>query len=727
MPHADPTWETHGRLFSYNEECKGSIWLGCHAGSALEDMWDNADNTELYVPEQDGIDYTQQTNFLSTKDGNVPSGENDDYYPNALILWGDHDSGTLPYSYAHHDDPIMQFMGILDAATQNGSEQIYIPVHTSAGWRTSTIVGVYDPDHPDALNGTTHAAAVLAYGRGFGDDNRGYVMLEASHSIAKSSGTANVAAQRAFFNYSLVAILDKVAVPVITGIPADGILYAGQTYNFDVTYPDIVPSGASYEWFADCGGTFSPSATNKSVTYTPPAVSGPINCRITVTVTDDCGRISFDNESVLIKCDMAVSTAITNPCNGDPNGGAIDMTITGANSPFVYSWTETGGGSGSGSGTTITGLAAGDYTITVTGSNGAGCTTTFSVSLTESPAIVLTPTANEVTCNGELTGSVDLAVSGGIPGYTFSWTGPDGFTASTQNISGLKTGGYSVTVTDSKGCTASTSAVVDEPDAIGISPVVTDVLCRGESTGEIALTISGGVSPYTFAWNDGNSDEDRTGLDAGTYSVTVTDANGCTETQSNIEVGEPASAIALGETHVNVLCGGDNTGSIDLTASGGTPLSGGPPFYTYSWTGPGGFTASTEDISNLINGDYEVSVTDANGCTEILTVTVETTATIVITSVITHPTCPPDAGQNGDDGAIDITVTGGATPYTNFSWTASGGGIVPAGQENNEDLTGLVAGTYTVTVTDSNGCTETATMNLNYLNPNPVQPASINN
>ncbi len=730
MPHADPVWETHGRLYTWNLQCKGGVWLGCHAGSALMDMWDNT-TTELPPLPADPINYSEQTNFLLGKAGDVPAGFTGDYYDNALILWGDHDDGTLPYSYDHHDDPVMQFMGTIDVATQNGSEQIYIPVHDpAAAWNPTTIVGVYDPDHPDAYlypsTPLSHVAAILAYGRGYGDDNRGYIMLEASHSVGKSTGPASVAGQRAFFNWSFLAILDKVGIPEITGIPADGILYAGETYNLDITYSGVVPSNATYVWSADCGGTFSPSPTDKNVVYTPPAVSGPVNCHITATVTDDCGRVSFDNHSVVIACEMAVSTAITAPCYGDPTGGAIEMIISGATAPFVYSWTESGGATGSGSGTTITGLAAGEYTITVTGNNGAGCTTTFSVSISASPQISATATPTHVLCNGGSTGAVDLVVSGGTPGYSYSWTGND-FAAITQNISDLAAGAYVAVITDSKGCTKSVSTIVNEPLAISLSYIATDVLCKGESTGAINITVNGGTTPFTYSWNDGNSDKDRTGLTAGTYSLTITDANGCSYTENAITVTEPALALELSETHADVLCSGDYTGSVDLTVLGGT----GP--YSYSWTGPLNYMSTAEDISGLLNGNYEVTVIDANGCTAILPVTIATSAGIVITSEVSQPTCPPATPANpavstpplNSDGTISITVVGGSGTYTSFSWVASNGGDV-TGQENNQNLTDLVAGTYTVTITDSNGCSESSTINLYYRNPNPVQPSIIN-
>jgi hypothetical protein len=314
-------------------------------------------------------------------------------------------------------------------------------------------------------------------------------------------------------------------------------------------------------------------------------------------------------------------------------------------------------------------------------------------------------------------------VSGGIPGYTYTWTGPGGFTASTANLSGLAAGTYNLTVTDSKGCVETTQVEVTQPDAISIDPTVTDVSCKGFNNGEISLAISGGTLPYTFLWNDGNTSQDRIGLVPGTYSVVVTDANNCIQILDDLVITQPSAELSLSETHVNVLCFGGNNGSIDLTVTGGTEP------YTYAWTKTGTplFTLSTEDISDLTAGTYNVTVTDALGCAETLSVVITQPAALTLSVAKTDPTCPPDAEEEEfqSDGSITLTVTGGTGPY-GYVWTASNEGEVPIGQENNQNLTGLVAGTYTVVVTDANGCTATTTVTLVEEFPNPEAPTVIN-
>jgi hypothetical protein len=680
MPHADPTWATHGNLLSWNLDCDGGIWLACHAGSALEGLFNPSNKP-------------QQLNFLSNKTGNATGGG--PYEENALILWGNHDDGSPPYSYAYPTDPIMQFMGTIDAATQNGSEQIYLP---KTSWRAGAKIYVWDPTHADVPSVSPGAAAVLISGRGFDDPSRGRVMLEAGHRHNGGTTPANIAAQRAFFNFSLFTATEKAVVPNFSAVP--DTMYSNVGYSFSFTLPPgYNPADFTILWSSTCGGTFSPN-NQASTTYTPPTSAYPTTCIIYATITDACSRVFANSKIFISGCNLSVSSNLTEPlCYGNSNG-SISMTVANGIAPYTYNWSRVSPtGSGSGSGTTISSLPAGTYNITVTASG--GCTKTTTVNLGQPALLTASTQVTNVLCNGASTGAITLSVNGGTSPYTFNWGGG----VTTQNRINIPAGSYTVTVTDANACTVIAFATVTQLPVITVTPTPTHINCNGASTGSISLSVSGGTSPYTYAWSNGASTQNISGLPVGSYTVTVTDANACTKT-ANATLTQPA-ALSLSASTTNVLCNGGNNGSIDLTVSGGiTP-------YTYSWSNG----ASTQDVSGLIAGTYSVTVTDANACTGILSRTI-TQPTLMSLSVNTvNATCP-----NTPDGSINLSVSGGTSPYT-YDWDNDG----YEGVDNDtEDLSGLLPGTYAVIVTDANACTKTTSVTIVNINPYPMTPAMIN-
>lgn len=290
LPHADPqNWPaSYGTaLDNFIKNNKGYLWAGCHAVSAME-----------------GSAYANLP-YLSYSPGLVP--------------WGSHNDGTPPYTYnpVYNSDPIMQFIGTLDAATQNGSEQIYFPPKIGGSWRPTTRIAVYDPDHSQANAGT---AAVVAYGPAYGNSNYGTVMYEAGHDLAKSSGTANVAAQRAFFNFVLLAGVEK-QIDLSSSVPS--LIVSGNTISLNVN----ATGGSSpytYAWTSSCGGSFT-SPSGSSTDFTAPTVSQNTNCVISVTVTDACGRFSYISQSVVISANqgpVAANDDATTPMNTP-----VDITI----------------------------------------------------------------------------------------------------------------------------------------------------------------------------------------------------------------------------------------------------------------------------------------------------------------------------------------------------------------------------------------------------------------
>ena len=681
MPHADPKWPTHGNLYTWNLDCDGAIWLGCHAGSALEDLFNPSNKP-------------QQMNFLSNKTGNATGAG--PYEENALILWGNHSNGSLPYNYAYPTDPIMQFLGILDAATQNGSEQIFLP---KVSWRAGAKVYVWDPSHVDVPSKSPGPAAIVVSGRAFDDPSRGRVMLEAAHSINKASAPANVAAQRTFFNFSYLNGIEKAVIPSLGAIPDTMYSDVGYTFSFTLP-PGYNPSDYIIAWSSDCGGNFSP-ANQAITTYTPPVLTFPTTCILYVTITDACGREFSNSKIVVAGCNLQVAASLTSPkCKGSSNG-SIGLTITVGNAPYTWNWTRISpSGTGSGNGAMISGLSVGIYNITVS-SNG-GCTKTLAVNLTEPSLLSVSSQVTNVLCNGASTGAITVSVTGGTPTYSFNWGGG----VTTQNRINIPAGTYIVTVTDVNGCTTSASATVTQAPAMSIIPTPVNIACLGDNTDTINLTVTGGTGAKIYNWSNGSSSQNITGVAAGTYTVTITDANGCTRT-SSATVTQPAAALGLSATTINVSCNGGNKGSIDLTVTGGTS-----PF-TYSWSnGP-----TTQDITGLIAGIYSVTVTDANLCTSLLSITITQPSVLSLNVNIINATCP-----DGANGSIDLTVSGGSSPYT-YDWDNDG---LEFPYNDTQDLTGILPGTYTVIVADSNGCTASILAIVNATKNFPSAPTMIN-
>jgi uncharacterized protein (DUF2141 family) len=320
-----------------------------------------------------------------------------------------------------------------------------------------------------------------------------------------------------------------------------------------------------------------------------------------LTVTDANGCTASTTVTLIAPPAPTVTATSTPPSCQNPTSGTITLTVTGGSTPYTYDWSHILGNSDPAN---LTGLSANVYSVVVTAAN--GCTTSTSVTLTVPNAPQVTETHTNVTCFGGATGSIDLTVTGGTAPYTYDWADVTG-TSNTEDRTGLTAGSYSVTVTDANGCSSTSTVVIGQPTAFAASTVLTHVTCNGSSNGAIDLTVSGSTAPYTYDWADvaGTSNtEDRTGLAAGTYCVTITDANGCTTTTC-AEVLQPQQLVVNGLVG-NTPCNAE-LGQIKLTVSGGTAP------HTYDWAHIPG-SNDPESLSNLAAGDYTVTVTDANGC-----------------------------------------------------------------------------------------------------------------
>ncbi|MGD1846244.1 MAG: T9SS type A sorting domain-containing protein [Salibacteraceae bacterium] len=479
----------------------------------------------------------------------------------------------------------------------------------------------------------------------------------------------------------------------------------------------LTATGAStYVWSPVTGLN---TGTGSTVTAAPTTTT-----TYTVTGTDANGCTASASTTVTVNPGVTVSASSPTFGSGNniscfgANDGSVNLSITSGASPYTFAWT--GPGSFSSTSQNITGLATGSYQVTVTDAN--GCIDNTSITLT-GPSGALTASASSslqaggfnLSCNGGSDGSITLAVSGGSPTYTYNWSGPSSFSATVPNPGNLSAGAYSVTVTDLAGCSTTTSISLTEPTTVSatVTPVVQsngfNLSCANSSDGDITANASGGLSPYTYGWSGPGaytgSGANITGLVVGTYSLTVTDANGCTYTDSQVLTAPTGVTTSITSPTFtggfNISCAGNTDGSATVSASGGAGN------YTFNWSGPGGFTATGASINNLAAGLYILTTTDGAGCqfTDSITLTEPVVLQAGLSSV--DVTC-----VGGNDGSIAATPTGGNGPFT-FNWSHDG--TLTGSTAGN-----LTEGTYLITVTDANGCVANDSITIGFINNLPV-------
>ena len=277
------------------------------------------------------------------------------------------------------------------------------------------------------------------------------------------------------------------------------------------------------------------------------------------------------------------------------NQGAIMSSASGGTGVLSYAWSQ----AGLPAVPNLTNLSAGTYTLTVTDEQ--GCMATAGITITQPEALSATPQATQVICEGDQTGSIDVAVSGGTGPYQYAWSNG----ATTEDISGLQVGQYVLTVTDANQCQTTTNSTILQPDPLKINIVAKPADCFGATTGAVQVQTSGGAAPYSFSWNNGTTTEDLTGIPAGNYTLEVTDNAGCSAVRE-VSVTQPAAPVEAQVETLDVSCAGGRDGRIDLDATGGT----GP--YAYSFNGID-FNGNSGRIG-LVAGVYPVIIKDAHGC-----------------------------------------------------------------------------------------------------------------
>jgi gliding motility-associated-like protein len=405
----------------------------------------------------------------------------------------------------------------------------------------------------------------------------------------------------------------------------------------------------------------------------------------TVTVTDDIGCTETASVEISAPAALAINVdeAIYPLCFGDISGTAT-VSVEGGVGGYLFEW------SNGTEGQTISGVGAGQYFVGVTDSN--GCEGELQVNIIQPQPINPNEIIQDPTCDGFVDGYIQLDPIGGTAPFTFFWP-QSGNTGSLEE--NLTVGLYEFVVTDDHGCVYEGSIELQPTAPMVLQTNTTDISCFGEDDGIGIADVSGGTPGYTYLWND---DQDQTGatatdLEPGTYSVVVTDAFGCQQT-ATITIAEPLQLNATIISNTDALCNNEGGGTATVSAQGGQPG------YTYLWSNG----ETTETATDLSGGSAVVTVTDNNGCTDVVSVVIDEPAELEGASIGVNPECP-----NGTDGSATINMNGGVPPYS-YDWDNGGS----AAAINN-----LGGGQYTVLVTDANGCEFSSTVVLG--EPNPIE------
>jgi hypothetical protein len=463
------------------------------------------------------------------------------------------------------------------------------------------------------------------------------------------------------------------------------VIPSGTPGPFSYRYgPDPAPFGPSNVFTDLCVGSHSITVIDSSNELAPGLYD---RC----TISDDL------TEPPVLSFDPPVT--INTTCPGVCDGQAFSFPA-GGTSPLTVFWPLSGETTPS-----PVALCVGDNPIIITDAN--GCTIFDTVVIASPPPILANPTITPPTCTGDCDAIILVNPEGGNGGpFTFLWSPIPASGATSNPGDGFCAGTIDLTLTDVDGCIIDTTITIIDPPVLTVTvDGIVDASCNGICDGEANAVPIGGVSPYTFEWFDnatglstGITDQLATGLCAGTYTVVVTDASGCAVSSVIITIDEP-SPILLNTDGYAVSCFGICDGSADVDPSGGTPP------YTFSWTTfPGGIgIGATDSISGLCPGQYQIIVTDDNGCESApVVVDVLEPSEVVVTITGTDPTC-----YDLCDGSAIAVVSGGTPGYT-YVWLPSpgSGGTTPTPSD-------MCADDYIVNVTDANGCTASGSITLN--------------
>ncbi len=433
--------------------------------------------------------------------------------------------------------------------------------------------------------------------------------------------------------------------------------------------------GALFSWTGPNGftsGVSSPSVSVSGFYYV--TVTNPANgCTNSVNVwvpENFNAPIVFAGTDRVINC--LFPTILANPV-GTSTGNFI-----------THSWTTWNGLILDGANTLFARFGEpGTYTLKVTNTI-SGCFRVDSMTVTENPPVEIQASVQtQVTCNGAATGVARVTAQGGSGTFYYNWSSG----STTATATGLTAGTHTVTVTDSDGCSATGSVIITQPAALIVTASATGQTMSGVNNGTATVSISGGNFPYSILWSTGSNLLTINNLAPGQYSVTVTDANGCSRTAS-ATVNSLQCTISGVITPVHPTCSNSNNGSASVTVNGvPNPVS-------YIWSNG----LSTQIIANLPAGTYTVTATGGNGCTLSLSAQLIAPQQVTTAEVANQPV----SCFGGQNGSVTLQAAGGTAPYT-YVWSNNSSG---------DALSAVAAGTYSCTVSDVKGCSATRTVTI---------------
>jgi len=513
--------------------------------------------------------------------------------------------------------------------------------------------------------------------------------------------------------------------PTFVTQPQSSTVCKGETPTLlSVTYKDGVGI-PKYQWYSNSvndrtTGLAIDKATN--ATYAPQfTVVGTIYYYCIITLpTGGCSSLLSDIAIVVINQYPVISSFNELIVSGTsfvilPVNTATDIvpagtTYTWATPSIVPANSITGASAQSVAQTSISQFltnetkAIGIVTYTVTPRSGNCVGADFKVVVTVNPPIRPNVTVTDITCFAANNGIITTNIEGGIPPYTISWFGPNGFKSDKTAISGLEKGDYMLNITDNSSIGFVVSLKIVEPSDIVLkTDFEKDITCNGAANGEIGITVMGGMGGYKYSWTKDNvpfaSTEDLTNLSPGEYAVAVSDVNNCGPKTLTFTITEPDPLVINLVNKTNNLCFADSLGVINIIVKGGTlfEISAGVFDYKYAWTGANGFSSNSQNLSKLPAGKFALTVTDKLGCSLAFAVEITQPDLIELSATTTPITC-----YGANNATLKLNITGGVKPYKaewdNFA----------SGQYNDN----LSPGDYIITVTDSNYCVKTIKVNI---------------